>query len=122
MQESAFQEFENLNVKGLLLNFREISDGINLPQYDNVEEMSEVFKSRLNDLYDFKESLQEDLSDERLQQISERIQKMPEKDLNLQAIKLEMAVCKLSSNSVFDTLAADQTKFFEMSLQSKISN
>ena len=76
--DSDFMEFENLDVQQMLRNFREISDSMPPPQYQTTDQLSESQVGYLKDIYNFKDQLKSDLSDDRLQSIREKISQMKE--------------------------------------------
>ena len=87
----------------MLTKFRQLADNVKSPTND--PGFNNLAPHRVGEMVTFHEKLNECLTDERLTRIQQNIMALSEMELNAQAIRLELAVHKLSSS--FDGMAED---------------
>ena len=102
---------DSLDIPQFLVNFREAAHKMARPDFDELLIESEAQNQLVQEFNEFRDILQEDLGDERMQAIRDKIYGMKEDELNKQVFKLELAVLSLGQNSIYDKLASEQAKF-----------
>ena len=94
---------ENLDTHEMLTKFRQLAENVKCPTND--PSFNNLAPQRVGEMVAFHDKLNECLTDERLTRIQQNIMGLSEMELNAQAIRLELAVHKLSSS--FDGMAED---------------
>ena len=94
---------ENLDTHEMLAKFRQLAENVKCPAHDPMQ--YELEPTKIEEMTLFHDKLNEGLTDDRLTRIQQNIMALSEAELNQQAIRLELAVHKLSS--AFDKMAED---------------
>lgn len=109
MNDFDFLECENIDTVQFLSRMKDLSKNFK-PEFQGAEELIEHKPEVFQEYLEFSQEIDSDLQEQRLQMIKDKINGMGEDELNVQAIKLELAVHRLS-NTIFDQLAVQQSKY-----------